>query len=151
MIVLRYLNCMKINIVLYVNVKEDVHTRLRYNSDWTTIKTRTNCPRMVREIEPWSLTKKWFDQFFTISDHFWKKIIFFNKWSEMLKNWSNHFLSWIKVQSRGPFWDNLFLFFLFNLRWAQLYVSLVFWRLPFGYCLIGHLHLSDWSLSLLNL
>ena len=45
------------------------------------------------------------------------------KWRE---NWSNHFLSRIKVQSRGPFWDNLFLFFLlFNLRWAQLYVSLV--------------------------
>ena len=44
----------------------------------------------------------------------------------MLKNWSNHFLSWIKVQSRGPFWDNLFLFFLlFNLRSAQLRVSLV--------------------------
>ena len=32
----------------------------------------------------------------------------------------------IKAQSRGPFWDNSFLFFLlFNLRWAQLYVSLV--------------------------
>ena len=28
--------------------------------------------------------------------------------------------------ARGPFWDNSFLFFLlFNLRWAQLYVSLV--------------------------
>ena len=38
-----------------------------------------------------------------------------------------HFLSRIKVQSRGPCGDNLFLFsLLFNLRWAQLYVSLVF-------------------------
>ena len=26
-------------------------------SDWTTRKKRTNCSRMVREIEPWSLTK----------------------------------------------------------------------------------------------
>ena len=44
-----------------------------------------------------------------------------------VKNWSNHFLSRIKVQSRGPFWNNLFLFFLlFNLRWAVMYVSLVF-------------------------
>ena len=57
---------------------------------------------------------------------FWPKIVFCQKWSEMAKNWSNHFLSRIKVQSRGPFWNNLFLFFLlFNLRWAQLYVSLV--------------------------
>ena len=45
------------------------------------------------------------------------KNIFFQKWSEMVKNWSNHFLSRIKAQSRGPFWDNLFLFLLlFNLR-----------------------------------
>ena len=43
-----------------------------------------------------------------------------------VKNWSNHFLSRIKLQFRGPFWENLFWFFLlFNLRWAQLYVSLV--------------------------
>ena len=54
------------------------------------------------------------------------KNIFFQKWFEMAKNLSYHFLSWIRVQSRGPFWDNLFLFFLLlNLRWAQLYVSLV--------------------------
>ena len=45
---------------------------------------------------------------------------------EMAKNWSTHFLSRMKVQSRGPFWNNLFVFFLlFNLRWAQLCVSLV--------------------------
>ena len=44
----------------------------------------------------------------------------------MAKKLSNHFLSRIKVESRRPFWNNLFLFFLlFNLRWAQLYVSLV--------------------------
>ena len=48
-----------------------------------------------------------------------------------VKNWSNHFLSRIKVQFRRPFWVNLFLFFLlFNLRWAQLYVSLVFLSPP---------------------
>ena len=45
-----------------------------------------------------------------------KNFTFFQKWSEMAKNWSNHFLLRIKVQSRGPFWDDLFLFFLFNLR-----------------------------------
>ena len=61
---------------------------------------------------------------------FWPKIIFIQKWSEMAKNWSIHFLSRIKVQSRGPGWDNLILFFLlFNLRWAQLYVSLVFFSI----------------------
>ena len=55
---------------------------------------------------------------------FWPKIVFCPKWSEMAKNWSNHFLSRIKVQSRGPFWNNLVLIFLLlNLRSAQLYVS----------------------------
>ena len=49
-------------------------------------------------------------------------------------------LSRINVQSRGPFLDNLFWFFmLLNMRWAQLYVSLISfypplpgWRLQNG-------------------
>ena len=51
---------------------------------------------------------------------------FSHKLSEMAKKLVKSLFSRIKAQSRGPFWDNSFLFFLlFNLRWAQLYVSLV--------------------------
>ena len=43
---------------------------------------------------------------------FAEKIFFFQLASEMVKNWPNHCFSRMKVQFRGPFWDNLFLFFL---------------------------------------
>ena len=57
---------------------------------------------------------------------FWQSILF-QKWSEMARKLVKSLFSRIKAQSRRPFWDNSFLFFLlFNLRWAQLYVSLVF-------------------------
>ena len=48
-----------------IKKKLDWHTNVLI-SDWTTKKTRTNCPRTVCEIEPWSL-KKWCDKF---SRHF---------------------------------------------------------------------------------
>ena len=82
MIVLRYLNYMNINIVLYVNVKEDVHTRLTYNYAHLRLNNKKTKNKLSqKDPRDWALIldKKWFDQFFTISDHFWKKIIFDQK------------------------------------------------------------------------
>ena len=57
--------------------------------------------------------------------------------NNLLQRWELRFGHKAKLLFRlltFDFWDNLFLFFLlFNLRWAQLYVSLV----AHTYCLIG--------------
>ena len=61
-----------------------------------------------------------------LNKFFGQKIIFFQKWSEMAKKKVKSLFFKDQGPISRPFWDNLLLsFLLFNLRWAQLYVSLV--------------------------
>ena len=96
-----------------------------------------------------NLREKWSNHFFWHHDapfiRRWgdQKKKFSHKLSEMGKKLVKSLFSRIKAQSRGPFWGDLFLFFLlFNLRWAQLYVSLVLWIIHFQRGRDGYLEMQ---------